>query len=154
MADKILSLQSDYEIIVTKKNQAISNKNRDLSSLTCSHEEADTRMFVHARHAIISGAKRITMRVTDTDILVIAISLFKLLQDDGIVELWLNFGKKSSQKFIPNHTLVTSLTPECSVVCCSSTLLLVVILFQHSETTEKSHYINSGMQHQKFHQLS
>ena len=154
MAEKIVSLPSENDIIVTRNDQALSNKNRDLSGLTCSHEEADTRIFVHARYAIIAGAKRITMKVNDTDILVITISLFSFLQQDGLQELWLNFGKSSSRKLIPVHSLVTSLGPEC----CSGLLFFHALsgcdTFQHSETKETSQCTTPGMQSLKFLQFS
>ena len=40
---------------------------------TCSHEEADTRMFVHLKHAL---AKDIINTANDTDVVIIAISFF------------------------------------------------------------------------------
>ena len=39
----------------------------------CTHEEADTRIVGHIRHALLEGAKKILVRTVDTDILVILI---------------------------------------------------------------------------------
>ena len=40
----------------------------------CSHEEADTRIVVHARHILETGAESILVRKADTDIVVILVS--------------------------------------------------------------------------------
>jgi hypothetical protein len=34
----------------------------------CTHEEADTRMFLHAKHAAIGGSKSINIVSSDTDV--------------------------------------------------------------------------------------
>ena len=52
----------------------------DLSSLApCSHEEADTRLFLHVADAARKGCKKICVLTVDTDVVVIAIAMF---QDD------------------------------------------------------------------------
>ena len=72
-------------------------------------------MFVHAKHSATAGAKTIAMKVNDTDILVIAIAMFPLLQQDGVDELWLDFGKAATRKVIPVHDVVAVLGKEiCS----------------------------------------
>ena len=43
------------------------------------HEEADTRIFLHAKHATASGHRLITIRTVDTDVVVIAIHVFRRL---------------------------------------------------------------------------
>ena len=111
-AETISLTPSDHEIIVTRNDTALCNSKRDVSGLACSHEEADTRMFVHARYAVIEGARRITLKVNDTDILVIAIAMFPLLQLDGLQELWVDFGSSSNRKLIPVHLIATSLGQE------------------------------------------
>ena len=49
--------------------------------LSSTHEEADTRVFFHALSAIRNGCKRIIIRASDTDIVVIALYLFLPLKD-------------------------------------------------------------------------
>ena len=59
-------------IIVTRGN-TICNKVRSLDAVApCSHEEADTRVFVHARDATSQGSKPIAIKANDTDVVVIA----------------------------------------------------------------------------------
>ena len=57
--------------------------------IPCTHEEADTRMFIHVAHATHSGYKRIILRSCDSDVIVIAISC---VQDLYFEELWIAFG--------------------------------------------------------------
>ena len=40
----------------------------------CSHEEADTRMLLHAAHAAICGHGKILIKTVDTDVVVLAVS--------------------------------------------------------------------------------
>lgn len=40
----------------------------------CTHEEADTRMLLHAAYGAIQGFKRITIKTVDTDVFVLAVS--------------------------------------------------------------------------------
>jgi len=48
----------------------------DLTSLTpCNHEEADSRMLLHASHAAQHGPHAILIRTVDTDVVVLAVSL-------------------------------------------------------------------------------
>ena len=71
VADTISELPSNHDITITKNEKALHNQNKDCDALICSHEEADTRMFVHVRHAAIAGSRTVTLKVNDTDILVI-----------------------------------------------------------------------------------
>ena len=58
------------------------------------HEQADTRLFVHLKHAIqndlIASA---SIHANDTDIVVLAIAFFHELFDIGLNELWVSFGR-------------------------------------------------------------
>ena len=58
---------------MTKGEDAISNKRKSLDSVApCCREEADTRIFVHARDATLEGSKSLIIKDNDTDIVVIA----------------------------------------------------------------------------------
>ena len=54
IADTVVTIPSSYDITVTRNEHLISNKNKNLDGLKCPQEEADTRMFVHARHAVFA----------------------------------------------------------------------------------------------------
>ena len=53
----------------------------------CSHDEADTRVFVHARDATSQGSKPITVKANDTDVIIIAVSTMPSLQKLGLQKL-------------------------------------------------------------------
>ncbi|KAK6167168.1 hypothetical protein SNE40_021263 [Patella caerulea] len=80
-------------VIVTKGEGAISNTVKSLDTMSpCCHEEADSRIFVHARDATTDGSKSIIIKANDTDVLVIAISVLPALQELGLQEMWIAFG--------------------------------------------------------------
>ena len=64
------------------------DKQKSLESVSpCLHEEADTRIFVHARDAAIGGSKALVIKANDTDIVVIAVSVLPQLKDIGVETL-------------------------------------------------------------------
>ena len=88
LADKIAQMSTTTAVIVTKEEHAVCTHSINLSEIMpCIHEEADTRIVLHARHAAKEGSKVIMIKTNDTDVLVIAISVPLLLQQIGIVQL-------------------------------------------------------------------
>ena len=75
--------------------------------LRSDHEEADTRLLLHAKHAA-STHPRIVIQSPDTDVTVLAVAHFK---DLGCQELWLRTGTKDRERYIPLHTIHSSLSP-------------------------------------------
>jgi len=72
-------------------------------------EEADTRILLHCLHAAqCGGSRKIAIRTVDTDIVVIATSVFAQL---NIVELWVHFGTGHNVRLIPLHELYHGLGP-------------------------------------------
>ena len=99
-------------VIVTKEENVLSNHTTSLEGVSpCSHEEADTRIFVHARHAAQEGSKSV-LKASDTDILVIAISAMPTLQAIGLQQLWVAFVQGRNMRWIPVHELYRSVGPE------------------------------------------
>ncbi len=72
----------------------------------CNHEEADTRMFVHIKHAANRGHRKVTLRTVDTDVVVLSLSFFSEL---GVEELWIEFGVGKLRRWLPIHEYVTKL---------------------------------------------
>ena len=86
----------------------------DLSQLSpCSHEEADTRIFVHVADAVRQGCLKVSVRTVDTDVVVIAVTAFNKIHPE---ELWLAFGTGDSFRYIAIHELVQTMTPRKSAV--------------------------------------
>ena len=48
----------------------------------CSHEEADTRMVVHAKHALSHDMKNVEIRTVDSDVVVIFVANFSKLHEE------------------------------------------------------------------------
>ena len=78
----------------------------------CSHEEADTRVFVHAMDATSQGSKSITIKANDTNVVVIAVSTMPSLQEVGLQKLWIAFGQGASARWIHVYEMVSSIGPE------------------------------------------
>ena len=53
----------------------------------CSHGEANIRIFLHAKHAAEEGSKVIIVKASDTDVLIIAVSVLPTLQEIGLQQL-------------------------------------------------------------------
>ena len=59
----------------------------------CTHEEADTRVFLHVAAATSAGHRRVIVRTSDSDVVVLGVSSFVAL-GQRIDELWIAFGMK------------------------------------------------------------
>lgn len=67
LADKITRVATPNVVILTKEKDAVSNCTISLAGVApCSHEEAATRVFVHARHATEAGSKVIMVKANET----------------------------------------------------------------------------------------
>ena len=78
---------------------------RVVQALTSNHEEADTRMILHANHAARAD-RRLVIQLSDTDVLVLSISHFRSL---ACPELWFRTGVKNRHRFIPVHDIAHAL---------------------------------------------
>ena len=97
-------------VIVTKEQDAVSNNTVNMAGWAlCSHEETDTSIFVHARHATKAGSKVIMVKASDTDVVVIEVSMLQVLQELGIQDLWVAFGQSQNMRWIPVHDLYNAL---------------------------------------------
>ncbi len=114
----------------------------DVSSWASNHEEADTRMLLHAIFADksfgSSGQKgRIVIRSRDTDVLVLAIHYFPQLTHTA--ELWVQTGTVTSnvdlRRFVPVHEICRNLSP---TVC---KILPAAHALTGSDTTSALYYI-------------
>jgi len=76
-----------------------------LAELRSDHEEADTRMILHTWHAS-STKERIIIQSPDTDVAVLAIHVYQMIQCN---EIWLKTGVKDKVRFIPVHLIAEKL---------------------------------------------
>ena len=82
----------EKQLVVTDGELVLSKPPlQDLDSLSpCSHEEADTRMLLHANHAAHHGHHKILIWTVDTDVVILAVYVALVLGSQ--YELWLAFG--------------------------------------------------------------
>ncbi|KAL8572182.1 hypothetical protein ACOMHN_049358 [Nucella lapillus] len=84
--------QEDKQLVITDGEAVLSKPLLpDMTSLApCNHEEADSRMLLHASHAAQHGHHATLIRTVYTDVVVLAVSLAQELQPED--KLWLAFG--------------------------------------------------------------
>lgn len=76
----------------------------------CNHEEADTRIIVHLRHALEEGAESLLVRTVDTDVVVILVGkLHDLLACNQRAKLWVAFGMGRHYSLININSIYSSL---------------------------------------------
>ena len=77
-------------------------------ALQCSHNEADTRLLLHAHHASNNGQQAVVIRSPDTDVAVLAVYHHPALAAAGS-QLYFRTGTKQRACFIDIHTVRTAL---------------------------------------------
>ena len=94
---------------------------QDVPRLFSSHEEADTRLLLHAWDANNSFASpgRIIIKTPDTDVVVLAVCYYPKLKNTN--ELWVETGRVTGctdlWRYIPIHTICDSLgTAFCKII--------------------------------------
>ena len=103
-------MSTSSKVFVTFGENVLSNTMIDLKGIApCQHKEADTRMFVHARHGVEEGSKRILVKANDTDVIVIGIDAFQVLNKIGMQQLLVTYGQGKNLRWIPIHDLYSSL---------------------------------------------
>ena len=91
---------ADTLLVVTNGQDAICNphESSNIDELRpCSHEEADTRMFLHAAQAAKLGYRNVLIRTVDTDVVVLAVALQQKVQ---YAELWIEFVSGGKVRYI------------------------------------------------------
>ena len=76
-----------------------------LPELDNNTEEADVRLVPHAIHAVLAGTERIVILSSDTDVLVIALYFWNLLNSHGSRQFWMRAGVSDWTRYIPLHSL-------------------------------------------------
>ena len=67
ISDRIVDEEFPGQVIVTRDDEVLSSAPSDLAGLmSCIHEEADSRMFVHATDGAEHGMNKILLRTVDT----------------------------------------------------------------------------------------
>ena len=106
-------LRKTSSLISITDGEAILSKPSLLHTVSlapCTHEEAHTRMLLHASHASKHGHHSILIRTADTDVVVLTISMAQGLEPGD--EVWLAFGTGKGFRYLAAHELAVSLGPE------------------------------------------
>ena len=77
--------------------------------MTCTQQEADTRLLLHAENAAENGCQKVMLRTVHTDVLAIAITLFSQMNLD---QLWVVFGPGEHFRYIAAHVIAEALGPK------------------------------------------
>ena len=81
----------------------------ELGHLSLAVEEADDRLVLHCEHEVQSGGTSIVVISNDTDTLVRLLFCIEKWIQNGLKELWLEFGTGERRRHIPVHTLFMKL---------------------------------------------
>ncbi len=99
-------------LVVTLREGVVCYPSREAHMLApCSHEEADTRMMVHAADAAASGYSSILIRSVDTDVVALAVAVIDKIEAS---ELWVLFGTGKNERMLPIHEISRKLGQEKS----------------------------------------
>ena len=97
LADELAKMITVNEVFVTKGKDVLTNSSHidtDMDGLApCTHEEADTRIFLHELQVAKAEYKSLLLEANDTDIIVIALSHMATFVSLGMTK-GLAFGKE------------------------------------------------------------
>ncbi|XP_071812536.1 uncharacterized protein [Apostichopus japonicus] len=86
---------------------------QEVPELHCTHEEADTRMLLHAKYASDMGSKDIVIKSPDTDVFIIGIAMSPKLESS---KLYFNTGKEEKNRTISLQAIQLDLGEETTKV--------------------------------------
>ena len=121
LAECVTSIDVEKQVISTYGKQVLSIIPIPCNTIgrlvPCSHEEAGTRMLLHAADAAQCGYTKIILRTVDTDVLVLAVAFVEKLQElqgDERIELWVGFGTGIHLRYIAAHEIARKINPQVS----------------------------------------
>ena len=110
LASNVAEIETNKHLITTQGNGVLSSNHEDVLTLVpCTHEEADTRIFLHLKDAVRHGYSNALIRTVDTDVVDLAITSINRL---NLSELWVAFGTGKSFRFIAAHEIANTLGPD------------------------------------------
>ena len=101
--------QNGKQLVITDGDSILSKPPLHGSDLLspCTHEEADTRLLLHANHAALRGNLKILIRTVDTDVVLLAVSATATLCPE--YELWIAFGTRKHFRYLAAHKMAIAL---------------------------------------------
>jgi len=110
LADRIVQRHRPEKVVICTFDDMVKSSCSEIdirSISTCTIEEADGRLLLHAKHAVESGHVNISIRTVDSDVVVIAIYSFN--QMGPLSGLWIEFGVEKYKRTIAIHDIVSGL---------------------------------------------
>ena len=99
----------DKPVYITSSDSVVCNGSTQTMP-SSDHEEADTRMCLHLKHAIQNGAVRLEVRTVDTDVVAILVGIFhELVEENHEFQLWVAFGTGKHFHYIYINSICQSL---------------------------------------------
>ena len=99
-------------VIATHGPNVLCSPQHDTSQLSpYSHGEADTKMLLHTAHAVSQGFEKVTLRMVDINVVVLAVAVVPRI---NIKEQSVAFGTGEHLRSTPAHEIATYLGPEKS----------------------------------------
>ena len=77
---------------------------QDFQGLSSDHEEADTRIVLHARDATVRGYRQVNVLCRDTDVLVLLLAH----RQDLCTAVWMFSGTARTMRYVPIHQIILS----------------------------------------------
>ena len=94
--------------LVTYQDRALSNFGMTMPE--CDHEEADTRILHHVKHALSQNMTFIQILSNDTDVVIIALGVYHMLRSDSIFDdIVIKYGMGKNHRIISIKNLAESL---------------------------------------------
>ena len=113
IADTVVSICEDIgtTVVMTRKENVVSNHPIEREYIQpCHKEEADDRMFVHAKDLSRLGFEKLSIVSVDSDVIVIALYAYWFLD---LTELWVEFGCGKDRRWRPIHHYAKTLGESC-----------------------------------------
>ena len=97
-------IPDEKELYTTSGESVLSSSNRmNLTNLApCTHEEADTRLMAHVLDASCCGHRRIMIRTSETDVVVLAVSIVSRISAEDLCVAY-GTGKTPAEHCCPYH---------------------------------------------------
>ena len=111
LADQTIAIQDKgKEVLSASDCSVLTNSRENTGHISpCSHEEADTKLLLHAFDAGKEGYRKVMLRTVDTDAVVLAVAFFSRLD---LEDLWIAFGAGKAFRYIAIHEFASSLRQE------------------------------------------
>ncbi|KAG7159537.1 hypothetical protein Hamer_G004177 [Homarus americanus] len=139
-----LVVKEKKQLVVTDKKQLLTVPPRKDTAILapCNHEEADTRMMVHAADALECGHRRILIRTVDTDVVILAVALANERSENAFPEVTTAFlSLASTPSELPDGVLSTLerfivLLYDRTSTCCDVNVLRKKLFSRKSRSLE------------------